>query len=108
MAIDIQALLGAEIVRTEEDAKTQTIFVSLMLEGTASEDPSPCRIKFDQVTFYSRSEIQHEGLPVILEISPAVPEIDKNFDVDPSRKRFKIDTTSGIIILEFAHAELVD
>lgn len=87
---------------------TQTIFVTLMLEESASGPAKECRIRFDQVTFYSRSEIQHEGLPVILEISPVVPEIDKSFDVDLSRKRFKIDTTSGIVILEFSHTEMVE
>ncbi|MGO1595244.1 MAG: hypothetical protein ACTHYC_10860 [Sphingobacterium sp.] len=108
MAIDTQTLLGAEIIKTEEDAKNQTLFVTLILENDIPEQPKERRIRFDQVTFYSRSEIQHKGFPVILEISPVVPDIDKNFDVDPSRKRFKIDTTSGIIILEFQHAEMTE
>lgn len=107
MAIDTQALLGAEIIKTEEDAKTQTMIVTLLLEDDQTSDGKGCQIRFDHVTFYSRSEIQHAGLPVILEISPVVPEIDKNFDIDLSRKRFKIDTTSGIIVLEFSHADRI-
>ncbi|MGO1817525.1 MAG: hypothetical protein ACTHZ1_11445 [Sphingobacterium sp.] len=108
MAMDTQTLLGAEIIKTEEDSKTQTLFVTLILENDVSEQPKESRIRFDQVTFYSRSEIQHEGFPVILEISPVVPDIDKSFDLDSSRKRFKIDITSGIIVIEFLHAEMTE
>ena len=106
MTIDIDSLLGAEIVRTEEDSKTQTLYVTLLLDVEGPDNE--CRLQFNQVTHYSRSEISYEGYPVILEISEEVQDIDKNFDIDHSRKRFKIDTTSGIIVLEFGSYEIVD
>jgi len=108
MVIDIDSLLGAEIVKTEEDSKSQTLYVSLLLDEETDGQAFERKMRFDQVTYYSRSEITHEGYPVILEISESVPEIEKNFDNDHSRKRFKIDTTSGIIILEFESCEFVD
>ena len=108
MVIDIDSLLGAEIVKTEEDSKTQTLLVTLLLDGESDQHEFEKVMRFDQVTHYSRSEITHEGYPVILKISETVPEIEKTFDNDHSRKRFKIDTTSGIIILEFESCEFVN
>lgn len=108
MVIDINSLLGAEIIKTEEDSKSQTLFVTLLLDDDAGHHSHERKMKFDQVTHYSRSEIAHEGYPVILEISETVPEIEKNFDNDHNRKRFKIDTTSGIIILEFERVEIME
>lgn len=108
MVIDIDSLLGAEIIRTEEDSKTQTLFVTLILDEDSTHESFERKMRFDHVTHYSRSEIAHEGYPVILEISESVPDIEKNFDNDHSRKRFKIDTTSGIIVLEFERCEIVD
>ncbi|WP_156309237.1 hypothetical protein [Sphingobacterium endophyticum] len=108
MVIDIDSLLGAEIIRTEEDSKSQTLFVTLLLDEDSAHESLERKMRFDQVTHYSRSEIAHEGYPVILEISESVPDIEKNFDNDHSRKRFKIDTTSGIIVLEFERCEIVD
>ncbi|MGN5953648.1 hypothetical protein ACP6L2_03440 [Sphingobacterium lactis] len=101
MAIDINSLLDAEIVRTEEDSMTQSMVVTLLVDTEAGEHAQERKLRFDHVTHYSRSEIPYEGYPVILEVSEVVPEIDKSFDIDPNRKRYKIDTTSGIVVLEF-------
>ncbi|MVZ63695.1 hypothetical protein [Sphingobacterium humi] len=108
MAIDIESLLDAEIVKTEEDARTQTLLVTLLLDAVEPSKAQQKKLKFEHVTFYSRSEIPKEGYPVILEVSEVVPEIEKSFDNDQSRRRFKIDTTSGIVILEFESCELID
>ena len=37
MVIDIDSLLGAEIIRTEEDSKTQTLFVTLILDEDSTK-----------------------------------------------------------------------
>ncbi|WKK59758.1 hypothetical protein [Sphingobacterium sp. BN32] len=108
MTIDIDSLLDAEIIKTEEDSRTQTLDVTLLLDATEPIHAHQKKLRFEHVTFYSRSEIPKEGYPVILEISEVVPEIEKSFDNDQSRRRFKIDTTSGIVILEFATCYLVD
>ena len=108
MIIDINSLLGAEIVKTEEDSRSQTLIVTLLLDDDSGHHEIERKMRFDQVTHYSRSEIAHAGYPVILEISESVPDIEKNFDNDNNRKRFKIDTTSGIIILEFERCEIMD
>ncbi len=108
MVIDINSLLGAEIVKTEEDSKTQSLFVTLLLDEEGDHHAYERKIRFDHVTHYSRSEINHDGYPVILEISETVPDIEKSFDNDNQRKRFKIDTTSGIIILEFESYEIME
>ena len=107
MAIDIDSLIGAEIVKTEEDSMTQALIVTLLLENEQESQGTPQRLQFEHVTHYSRSEIPHEGLPVILEVSQQVPEINKSFDNDQNRKRFKIDTTSGIVVLEFEKCEII-
>ncbi|MEI5985868.1 MULTISPECIES: hypothetical protein [Sphingobacterium] len=108
MAIDINALLDAEIVRTEEDSMTQSLVVTLLVDSELGDHAQEKKFRFDHVTHYSRSEIPYEGYPVILEVSEVVPEIDKTFDVDHSRKRFKIDTTSGIVVLEFERCEEIE
>ena len=108
MAIDISSILGAEIIKTEEDSKTQSLLVTLLIDQDPNQLATEKKIRFDHVTHYSRSDIPHEGYPVILDITEVVPDIDKSFDVDQNRKRFKIDTSTGILILEFGAYEMLD
>jgi len=51
MTIDIDSLLDAEIIKTEEDSRTQTLDVTLLLDAEEPSHAQQKKLRFEHVTY---------------------------------------------------------